>query len=55
MSIRRSGLARRSFIIGSRLCPPARMRVSGPYFSSSSIAFWTLVARSYSIGPGVCT
>ena len=54
MSIGRSGFASRSFIIGSRLCPPASMRVSGPCFSSRSIAFWTLVARSYSIGPGVC-
>ena len=30
MSIRCSGFASRSFIIGSRLCPPAMMRASEP-------------------------
>src|ERR687886_408404 len=55
MSIRTSGLARRSFIIGSRLCPPAMTRASGPWRRSAAIAPSTLVARSYSNGPGVCT
>src|SRR3954451_22590597 len=55
MSIRTSGLARRSFIIGSRLWPPAMTRASGPWRSSAAIAPSTLVARSYSNGPGVCT
>ena len=52
MSIRSSGLARRSFIIGSRLWPPAITRASGPRSASSAIALSTLVARAYSIGPG---
>src|SRR5689334_18128919 len=55
MSIRTSGLARRSFIIGSRLWPPAMTRASGPWRRSAAIAPSTLVARSYSNGPGVCT
>src|SRR4051794_431398 len=55
MSIRTSGLARRSFIIGSRLWPPAITRASGPWRCSAAIAPSTLVARSYSNGPGVCT
>ena len=54
MSMRRSGLASRSFIIGSRLCPPAMMRVSGPPRFSAAMAPSTLVARSYSNGAGVC-
>src|SRR3954470_16998586 len=54
MSIRTSGLARRSFIIGSRLWPPAITRASGPRRSSAAIAPSTLVARSYSNGAGVC-
>ena len=54
MSIRCSGLASRSFIIGSRLCPPAMIRASGPSRSSDAIAPSTLVARSYSNGAGVC-
>ena len=54
MSIRCSGLASRSFIIGSRLWPPAMMRASGPWRSSAAIAPSTLVARSYSNGAGVC-
>src|SRR4051795_11058682 len=55
MSIRTSGLASRSFIIGSRLWPPAMTRASGPWRWSAAIAPSTLVARSYSNGPGVCT
>src|SRR5258708_493670 len=55
MSMRCSGAARRSFIIGSRLCPPAMMRASGPSLSSSATACSTLVARSYSNGAGTCT
>ena len=55
MSIRHSGRARRSFIIGSRLWPPATSRASGPWRSSSASACSTLVARSYSNGAGVCT
>src|SRR4051794_36636420 len=55
MSIRNSGAARRSFIIGSRLCPPAITRASGPRRWSSAIASSTLVARSYSNGAGTCT
>ncbi len=54
MSIRCSGCARRSFIIGSRLCPPAITRASGPSLASDAIAPSTLVARSYSKDAGVC-
>ena len=50
-----AGRASRSFIIGSRLCPPAITRASGPWRSSSSSAFSTLVARTYSNGAGTCT
>ena len=46
MSTRCSGLASRSFIIGSRLWPPAMTRASGPSRSSDAIAPSTLVARS---------
>ena len=38
MSISHSGRASRSFIIGSRLCPPAMTWDSGPWRSSSSSA-----------------
>src|SRR5919107_2284700 len=55
MSMSHSGLASRSFIIGSRLWPPAMIRASGPWRWSAAIAPSTLVARSYSNGPGVCT
>src|SRR4051812_23729710 len=55
MSIRYSGLASLSFIIGSRLWPPAMMRASGPWRCSAAIASSTLSARSYSNGAGVCT
>src|SRR4051795_5039663 len=55
MSIRCSGEASRSFIIGSRLWPPAMMRAPAPTRSSAARAPSTLVARSYSNGPGVCT
>src|SRR5262245_12869002 len=54
MSIKCSGVASRSFIIGSRLCPPAMTRASGPSFCSDAIALSTLVARSYSNAAGVC-
>src|SRR4051794_16042412 len=53
MSIRCSGVASRSFIIGSRLWPPAISRASGWRWSAAS-ASSTLVARSYSNGAGVC-
>src|SRR5919206_4499447 len=55
MSMRCSGLASRSFIIGSRLWPPAMRRASGPRRWSAPIASSTLSARWYSNGPGVCT
>src|SRR4051794_3927364 len=55
MSTRCVGVASRSFIIGSRLWPPAMMRASSPSRSSEAIAPSTLVARSYSNGAGVCT
>src|SRR3954453_9158011 len=55
MSIRCSGVESRSFIIGSRLWPPAMIRASGPKRSSAAIAPSTLLARSYSNGAGVCT
>src|SRR5687767_2499920 len=55
MSIRCSGFASRSFIIGSRLCPPAMTRASGPSRCRDAIAPSTLVARSYSNDAGVCT
>src|SRR3954468_8256954 len=55
MSMRCSGLASLSFIIGSSECPPAMIRASGPRRWSASIASSTLVARWYSNGAGVCT
>ncbi len=55
MSIRCSGFASRSFIIGSRLWPPAMTRASEPSLCSEAIAPSTLVARSYSNAAGVCT
>src|SRR5436305_562551 len=54
MSIRYSGAASRSFIIGSSEWPPASRRASGPSSSSSSSACDTLVARSYSNAAGTC-
>src|SRR5215467_13560984 len=54
MSTRYSGLASRSFIIGSRLWPPAMIRASAPCFCSAAIAPSTEVARSYPNGAGVC-
>ena len=54
MSTRYSGLAMRNFIIGSRLCPPATTIAPSPSRSSNPIAWSTLVARSYSNGPGTC-
>src|SRR3954453_19522310 len=53
MSISRAGFASRSFIIGSRLCPPAMTRASSCCLSAA-IAPARLVARSYSNGAGVC-
>src|SRR5262245_31828027 len=55
MSIRCVGCARRSFIMGRRLWPPAMIRASGPSRSRDAMAPSTLVARSYSNGAGVCT
>ena len=52
MSTSTSGWASRSFIIGIRLWPPARMRVSG--LATSDSACSTLVARSYSTCDGTC-
>ena len=54
MSIRCSGFASRSFIIGSRLWPPAMTRASEPSFSRDAMAPSRLVARSYSNAAGVC-
>ena len=54
MSIRVSGWARRSFIIGIRLCPPASTRASGPYLASRASACSTLAAFSYSTCAGTC-
>src|SRR4051812_18884997 len=54
MSTRYSGFASLSFIIGSRLWPPAITRASAPCFTSAAIAPSTLLARSYSNGAGVC-
>src|SRR5215469_5260102 len=54
MSISVSGWARRSFIIGIRLWPPARIRASGPYLVSRDRACGTLVAFSYSTCAGTC-
>jgi hypothetical protein len=46
MSIRCSGVASRSFIIGRSEWPPATSRDSGPSRSSSAIASSTLDARA---------
>ena len=46
MSISRSGRARRSFMRGSRLWPPARIFASCPWVSRSASASSTLLARS---------
>src|SRR5215471_20840940 len=54
MSTRVSGCASRSFIMGIRLCPPARIRASGPNLASRAIACSTLVALSYSTYAGTC-
>src|SRR6266566_3577908 len=54
MSIRVAGCASRSFIIGIRLCPPARIRASGPYLASRLRACSTLDAFSYSTCAGTC-
>ncbi len=54
MSIRYSGFASLSFIIGRRLCPPATTRAPSPCRSSNSTACSTPVARAYSNGPGTC-
>src|SRR5580658_1612899 len=52
MSTSSSGWASLSFIIGIRLCPPARTRVSGRVSNDS--ACWMLFARSYSTCEGTC-
>ena len=49
MSMRHSGAASRSFIIGSSECPPASSRASGPRACSSSSAFSTLVAARLAV------
>src|SRR6266699_5295799 len=54
MSTSVSGWARRSFIIGIRLCPPASTLASGPNLASSASAWSTLVAFSYSTYAGTC-
>src|SRR6266487_6377004 len=54
MSIRVSGCTSRSFIIGIRLCPPARILASGPNLASSASACSTLAALSYSTYAGTC-
>ena len=54
MSTRWDGFARRSFIIGRRLWPPAITRASEPARCRAAIAPSTLVARSYSNAAGVC-
>src|SRR3954452_3390531 len=53
MSTSSEGCASRSFIIGSRLCPPAITRASSLAFNVA-IAPSRLVARSYSNRAGVC-
>src|SRR3954469_22817846 len=55
MSIRYSGDASRSFIMGNKLWAPAITRGLGPWLPRDTIATSKLVARSYSNGPGVCT
>src|SRR5258706_1772753 len=54
MSISVSGCASRSFIIGMRLCPPARTFASGPNLASRFSAWSRLVAFSYSTYAGTC-
>ncbi len=55
MSISVSGWTSLSFIIGMRLCPPARIRDSGPNLASNVSACSMLLARSYSTYAGTCT
>ena len=54
MSMSTSGCASRSFIIGIRLCPPARILAPGAYLASRASACSTLVAFSYSTCAGTC-
>src|SRR5215813_7158484 len=54
MSTSVSGWTSRSFIIGIRLCPPARTLASGPNLASSVRAWLRLVAFSYSTYAGTC-
>src|SRR5262249_28051798 len=54
MSMRVSGWAIRSFIIGIRLCPPARIRASGLYLGRWRWECATLDAFSYSTCAGTC-
>src|SRR5579883_1265161 len=51
ISTSRLGVARRNFIIGSRLCPPARILASS-FCCSSPIASSTDEAATYSKGAG---
>src|ERR1022692_269646 len=53
MSISVSKLAKRSFIMGRRLCPPAMSRDDLPSWSNE-IAWSTEVARAYLNGAGTC-
>jgi hypothetical protein len=53
MSINVSKLAKRSFIMGRRLCPPATSRADSPSFNNE-IAWSTEVARAYLNGAGTC-
>ena len=46
MSTSFAGVANRSFIIGSRLCPPARKRVSSPPSALAAIASSTEAAAT---------
>ena len=58
MSISHSGRASRSFIIGSRLCPPAMTRDSGPWRSEQGervvdVAGADIVERSRNLHGGL--
>jgi hypothetical protein len=53
MSTRCSGLARRSFIIGIRLCPPATTRASWPCCVNRPMASCRDCGRWYANGAGI--
>src|SRR5437763_4699938 len=55
MSMSISGCASRSFIIGIRLWPPARILAPGAYLASRLSAWPTVAAFSYSTCAGTCT